>query len=99
MKQKLRNAFGYFLLFMALLGALLPLVQGWVFFLAAVGVLGKENFAIKWCLQQLERLEVYKQHFIVQWFIRGWKWFRNQLHRLGIWRHKDLPPGGPSSTL
>ena len=86
MKQKLRNAFGYFLLFMALVGALLPFLQGWAFFLAAVGVLGTEHWAIKWCLKQLRRFE-----FIVTWF-------RKQVQRFGIWKYKDYPPGGPPAA-
>jgi hypothetical protein len=71
MKQKLRTAAGIGLLILAVIGAMLPILQGWVFFLAAVGVLGVDHPIIKWC--------------------------RRQLNRFGIWKEKDLSPGGPPS--
>jgi uncharacterized membrane protein YbaN (DUF454 family) len=83
MKQKLRTVLGIGLLIMAVIGALLPLLQGWVFFLAAVGVLGKDHPIIQWCFRQLEWLRPVQQ------------WFRRQLERMGILRPKDLPPNGP----
>ncbi|MEO8099631.1 MAG: hypothetical protein ABI811_18175 [Acidobacteriota bacterium] len=86
MKRTLRNALGYFLLFMAVVGALLPLLQGWIFFAAAVGVLGTEHWAIKWCLKQLQLYKVVLH------------WLRVKLQRFGIGMPKDYPPGGPPSA-
>lgn len=53
MRQKFRTALGIGLLILAVIGALLPILQGWMFFLAAVGVLGVDHPIIKWCLRQL----------------------------------------------
>lgn len=76
MRRKARIAFGYVLLFMALLGALLPVLQGWVFFVAAVGVLGLDNPVIQLILRQLARI----------------KSVRVELEKRGWLRRKDLPP-------
>ena len=51
MKQKLRTILGIGLLIMAVIGALLPVLQGWIFFAAAVGVLGIEHPIIRWCIR------------------------------------------------
>ena len=83
MRQKLRTALGIGLLIMAVIGALLPLLQGWIFFAAAVAVLGTDHVIIKWCFRQLEWLRPLEQ------------WFRRKLESLGILKHKDYPPGGP----
>jgi hypothetical protein len=60
MKQKLRTAAGIGLLILAVIGALLPVLQGWMFFLAAVGVLGVDHPIIKWCRRQLNRFGIWK---------------------------------------
>jgi len=86
MKQKFRTILGIGLLVMAVIGALLPILQGWMFFAAAVGVLGTDHPIIKWCFRQLEWLRPLLQ------------WCRKQLQRVGIWREKDLPPNGPDAT-
>jgi uncharacterized membrane protein YbaN (DUF454 family) len=60
MKQKLRTAAGIGLLILAVIGAMLPILQGWMFFLAAVGVLGVDHPIIKWCRRQLNRFGIWK---------------------------------------
>lgn len=60
MRQKVRTALGIFLLIMAVIGALLPVLQGWMFFAAAVGVLGTDHAIIKWCRRQLNRFGIWK---------------------------------------
>jgi hypothetical protein len=59
-KQKFRTVLGIFLLIMAVIGALLPILQGWMFFVAAVGVLGTDHPIIKWCRKQLQRFGIWK---------------------------------------
>lgn len=76
MRRKARIAFGYFLLFMALVGSLLPVLQGWVFFVAAVGVLGLDNPVIQLILRQMARI----------------KTVRVELEKRGWLRREDLPP-------
>ena len=76
MRRQARIVFGYFLLFMALMGALLPVLQGWVFFVAAVGVLGLDNPIIQLCLRQMARIKAVR----VEMEKRGWL------------KHEDLPP-------
>lgn len=60
MKQKLRTIAGIGLLILAVIGAMLPILQGWMFFLAAVGVLGVDHPIIKWCRRQLNRFGIWK---------------------------------------
>jgi hypothetical protein len=59
-KQKFRTILGIGLLIMAVIGAMLPILQGWMFFLAAVGVLGVDHPIIKWCRRQLNRFGIWK---------------------------------------
>ena len=54
MGHTIRTIVGVFLLVLAVIGALLPLVQGWIFFLAAVAVLGTDHVIIRWCLRKME---------------------------------------------
>ena len=78
MRRNVRLALGYFLLFMAVIGSLLPVLQGWAFFVAAVGVLGLDNPIIQLCLRQMARI----------------KSVRVQLEKRGWLKHEDYPPGG-----
>ncbi|MEO5922894.1 MAG: hypothetical protein ABIR70_03610 [Bryobacteraceae bacterium] len=86
MKQKFRTVLGIGLLIMAVIGALLPLLQGWIFFAAAVGVLGTDHPIIQWCFRQLAWLRPLKE-----WCIR-------QMQKVGFFKTKDAPPGGPGLT-
>ena len=54
MVHKIRTVVGVILIILAVIGSLLPLVQGWIFFVAAVGVLGTDHTIIKWCYKQME---------------------------------------------
>lgn len=83
MKQRFRTVLGIGLLIMAVIGALLPVLQGWMFFVAAVGVLGKDHPIIRWCFRQLEWLRPVQQ------------WFRRKFEKMGLLKVKDAPPGGP----
>jgi hypothetical protein len=87
MKQKFRTVLGIGLLIMAVIGSLLPILQGWVFFVAAIGVLGKDHPIIKWCFRQLE------------WLRPLMEWCRGQLRKIGLFKAKDAPPGGPNSAI
>ena len=78
MRRQARIALGYFLLFMALMGALLPVLQGWVFFVAAVGVLGLDNPIIQLCLRQMARIKA----------------VRTEMEKRGWLTREDLPPNG-----
>jgi uncharacterized membrane protein YbaN (DUF454 family) len=86
MKQKLRTILGISLLIMAAIGAMLPLLQGWIFFAAAVAVLGTDHPIIKWCFRQMERLRPVME------------WCRRQMQKVGLFKTKDAPPGGPGLT-
>ncbi len=79
MRRTARLALGYFLLFMALVGGLLPILQGWIFFVAAVGVLGLDNPIIQLCLRQMARI----------------KKVRVELEKRGWLKYEDYPPNGP----
>ena len=80
MNQTFRTVLGIGLLIMAVIGSLLPILQGWMFFAAAIGVLGTDHPISRWCLNQLRRFE----------------WARRALDKLGIGKKKeDYPPGGP----
>lgn len=82
MRRTVRLALGYFLLLMALVGSLLPVLQGWMFFVAAVGVLGLDNPIIQLCLRQMARIKKVR----VEFEKRGWI------------KYEDYPPnGGPQS--
>jgi len=50
-----RTVIGIFLLILAAIGAVLPLLQGWIFFGAAVAVLGTDHVITRWCFRQMER--------------------------------------------
>jgi hypothetical protein len=49
MLYTLRTIAGIALLILAVVGAVLPVLQGWAFFLAAVAVLGPHHPITKWC--------------------------------------------------
>jgi len=63
MSHKIRTVAGIALLIMAVIGALLPFVQGWIFFAAAVAVMGTDHVIIKWCFRQMERGKQLAQRF------------------------------------
>lgn len=63
MAHTVRTVVGIFLLVMAVIGSLLPIVQGWIFFVAAVGVLGTDHVIIKWCFRQMERGKEWVRRF------------------------------------
>jgi hypothetical protein len=44
------------LLVLAVVGALLPILQGWIFFLAAVAVLGRKSRLSQWLMRQVRRI-------------------------------------------
>jgi uncharacterized membrane protein YbaN (DUF454 family) len=80
MTQTFRTVLGIGLLIMALIGALLPVLQGWVFFIAAVGVLGKDHPIIQWCFRMMRKIP----------------WADKALDKLNIEKKPgDYPPGGP----
>jgi uncharacterized membrane protein YbaN (DUF454 family) len=81
---RVRTVLGITLLIMAVIGALLPLLQGWIFFAAAVGVLGIDHPVIRWCFRQLE------------WLRPLLEWFRRQWQKVRPFKAKDAPPGGPN---
>lgn len=83
MKRKARRALGILLIILAIVTGPIPIIQGWVFFVAAIGVLGKDDPIIQFCFRQMERFRPVQV------------WFRRQLEKLGILRPKDAPPGGP----
>jgi hypothetical protein len=83
MKRKLRRGLGVFLIILAIVTGPIPIIQGWVFFVAAIGVLGKDDPIIQFCFRQMERFRPVQQ------------WFRHQMEKLGVLRPKDAPPGGP----
>jgi len=84
MKQKLRTALGVFLIVLAVITGPIPIIQGWMFFVAAIGVLGIEHPIIQWCLDQMRRFP----------------FARKALDKLGIPKKAgDYPPGGPSTDV
>jgi len=63
----IRTVLGIILLILAVIGSLLPLVQGWIFFLAAVGVLGTDHVIIKWCYRQMDRGKQWLRQLHARW--------------------------------
>jgi len=63
MAHTIRTVIGVLLLVMAVIGSLLPIVQGWIFFVAAVGVLGTDHVIIKWCFRQMTRGKEWVRRF------------------------------------
>ena len=86
MKQKLRTALGVLLIILAVVTGPIPIIQGWMFFVAAIAVLGRDHPVIKWCFRQLE------------WLRPVGEWGRRQLQKMGLLKVKDAPPGGPGPT-
>jgi hypothetical protein len=83
MKRKLRRGLGILLIILAIVTGPIPIIQGWVFFVAAIGVLGKDDPIIQFCFRQMERFRPL-QH-----------WCLRRLEKLGLLKVKDAPPGGP----
>lgn len=82
MKQKLRTVAGVSLILLAIITGPIPIVQGWVFFVAGIGVLGTNHPISRWCLNQLRRFD----------------WARKALEKIGLGeKPEDYPPGGPTS--
>lgn len=55
MKHTLRTVLGVFLLVMSVIGGLLPILQGWMFFAAAIAVLGTDHAIVRWGVRKFER--------------------------------------------
>lgn len=49
MLYTLRTIVGVLLIILAIITGPIPIIQGWVFFLAAIGVLGPDHPITKWC--------------------------------------------------
>lgn len=54
MLYTLRTIVGVLLILLAIITGPIPIIQGWVFFLAALAVLGRDHPISKWCLSWLE---------------------------------------------
>ncbi len=81
MKRKLRRGLGIFLIILAIVTGPIPIIQGWVFFVAAIGVLGKDDPIIQFCFRQMGRLRP----------------LRERLEKMGFLKPEDLPPTGPTA--
>jgi hypothetical protein len=79
MKQKLRRPLGIFLILLAIVTGPIPILQGWMFFVAAIGVLGKDDPVIQFCFRQMGRI----------------RFLRERLEKMGLLKAEDAPPGGP----
>ena len=53
----MRTILGILLLIMAVIGGLLPVLQGWMFFAAAIAVLGTDHVIVQWGVRRLERVK------------------------------------------
>ena len=63
MGHTIRTIAGIGLLIMAVIGSLLPVLQGWVFFVAALGVLGSDHVITKWIMRHMEPAKVWWRKF------------------------------------
>lgn len=79
MRQKFRRPLGIFLIILAIITGPIPIIQGWVFFVAAIGVLGKDDPIIQFCFRQMGRI----------------RFLREKLEKMGLLKAEDAPPGGP----
>jgi hypothetical protein len=77
MKKAFRRPLGIFLILLAIVTGPVPIVQGWVFFVAAIGVLGKDDPIIQFCFRQIRKVA----------------WGRAALDKLGIKEAPDPPQG------
>jgi protein-S-isoprenylcysteine O-methyltransferase Ste14 len=59
MAHKIRTVIGVILIILAVISGPIPLVQGWIFFAAAVAILGTDHVIIKWCFRQIERAKAW----------------------------------------
>jgi uncharacterized membrane protein YbaN (DUF454 family) len=50
-----RTILGVLLLIMSVIGGLLPVLQGWMFFVAAIAVLGTDHVIVRWGLRRIQR--------------------------------------------
>lgn len=55
MAHKIRTVIGVILIILSVITGPIPIVQGWMFFAAAIAVLGTDHVIIKWCFRQIER--------------------------------------------
>jgi hypothetical protein len=60
MSRPVRNIVGIFLIILGIIGTLLPIMPGFVFFGAAVGVLGTDHAIVRWAQKHLRRFGVMK---------------------------------------
>lgn len=61
--HSVRTVIGVILIILAIVTGPIPIVQGWMFFLAAVAVLGTDHVIVKWCYRQMERGKDWMQRF------------------------------------
>ncbi len=79
MKHTIRTVAGILLLILGVIGSLLPVLQGWMFFAAAVAVLGTDHAIVQWGVRRLER----------------YSWARRFLDKLGIRKKEQSAPPNP----
>jgi len=72
-----RTILGILLLIMAVIGGLLPVLQVWMFFAAAIAVLGTDHVIVQWGVRRLER----------------YAWARRLMDRVGIRKKEGEPAG------
>jgi len=53
-KYTLRTILGVILILLAIITGPIPVIQGWIFFVAAIAVLGKDHPISKWCLARVD---------------------------------------------
>lgn len=81
MSHTVRTIVGVLLLIMSVIGGLLPVLQGWMFFAAAIAVLGTDHVIVRWGLRRIQR----------------WAWGRRIVAKLGGkfgFPTEDQPPAG-----
>jgi len=54
LSQIVRTIIGVILIILAIITGPIPVIQGWIFFVAAIWVLGRDHVIIKWCFKQIE---------------------------------------------
>ena len=76
MKHTIRTVVGVLLIIMGVIAGPIPILQGWMFFVAAVAVLGTDHAIVQWARRRLER----------------YPWAARMMDKLGIHKKEEGAP-------
>jgi hypothetical protein len=80
MNYTVRTILGVLLIILAIITGPIPIIQGWVFFVAAIAVLGTDHPLVRWGVRKLEPL------------VERFAWARKLMDKMGLRKQPENAP-------